>query len=825
MEKINLDEKWTFRRGLLDSLGVIDSNPGEIVNLPHDGIISLPVTKSAPAVTDSGYFPGDVCNYTKNIYVPEEWKDDCIALKFDGAMMHTSIDVNGCKVGEHHYGYSPFYVDITDYVTYGAENRITVNLNTGVQPSCRWYTGSGLFRSVFLCHSPKVHIKDDGVYLFTKEISEDKTLAFLEAQIDIENPTLENHMVKVEIDLIDSEGKISACAKQTIFVNKQDCNTANLAFSVKNPVLWDCDNPNLYTVKVTATDTGIYRTHFVESKIQTIDKAETIFGIRTICVDAVRGLRINGKTTKLKGGCVHHDNGLLGAVSLYESEARKVRKLKSVGFNAIRTAHNPPSAALVEACDKEGLYIFDEAFDAWGIAKRTGDYSQYFSKYWQSDLEAFVRRDRIHPSVIMWSTGNEIPERGGINNGYTISTQLALTIKALDKSRPVSNGICSLWAGLDDELARNQNQNQNAKDKVENLWETVTEPFTNGLDVVGYNYMEDLYEKDHELFPQRVMLGSENFPQQVGFRWPLVEKLPYVIGEFTWTAWDYLGEAGIGKAVYVDKNDPLVQKGSWSLMPPSGSPFPWRLANDADFDINGNLLAQGAYRSVVFGSDKTHLYSFDPQFFGKIEMITLWGFPAVTKNWNYGDYENQMVELLVFTKADEVELYVNGKLIERKSVSRQFPMPDSVRFETKFVPGVVEAVSYKDGKEISRDKLVTSGEPAKLQVTAEKIKLSADGHDVSYVNIQIVDENNNPVTDSQIELVAELTGEKDTAVLSAFGTGNPVTEENYTDNKTVTFRGKATAVIRSGYKKGEAELKIYAKSENLAPVTVKLQVE
>lgn len=824
MEHVNLDEKWDFRRGLLDSLGIIDSVEGKPVNLPHDGMISLPVTKDAQAVTDSGYFPGDVCNYTKMVFVPAEWKNDCIGLKFDGAMMHASIDVNGCKVTEHHYGYTPFYVDISDYVYFGKENRITVNLNTGVQPSSRWYTGSGLFRGVNLCHGPKLHIAEDGIYLYTKEITENNEYAFIEGQVDIENSSLENHLVEVKVDLQKNDGSVAASFKRTVFVNKQSIQSAEIAFSVRNPILWDCDNPNLYKVKVAATDTGIYRTHFVPADEKPVDEAETLFGIRIVTVDSIRGLRINGKTVKLKGGCIHHDNGLLGAVSLYESEARKVRKLKEVGFNAIRTAHNPPSAALVEACDREGLYIFDEAFDAWGIAKRTGDFSQYFASYWKKELEAFVRRDRVHPSVIMWSTGNEIPERGGLNNGYSIATEMSRTIKNLDGIRPVSNGICSLWAGLDDELARNQNQNQNAQDKIENLWETVTEPFTNGLDVVGYNYMEYLYKNDHEMFPERVILGSENFPQQVGYQWPLVESLPYVIGEFTWTAWDYLGEAGIGKAAYMEKDDPLIQKGSWSLMPPGGSPYPWRLANDADYDITGRMLAQGAYRSVVFGSNKTHIYSFNPEYFGKIEMLTMWGFPEVTKNWNFAAYENKDVELLVFSNADEVELYVNGKFIEKKNVSKEYPMPCSVRFETKFISGTVEAVSYKDGNEISRDKLVTSKAAAKIKVTPEKIQLKNDGHDVSYVNIEILDCDDNLVTDAEIDLQAELEAAADVAELVAFGTGNPITEENYTDNQTKTYKGQATAIIRSGYKIGSVVLKIKAKLNGFDEEECRIQV-
>ncbi len=818
MKKINIDEGWTFRRGLLDSLGAMEKDPGIIVNLPHDGLISTAVSAKADARSDSGYFLGDVCNYTKYVLISDEWKDKSIGLKFDGAMMHASVEINGCKVAEHHYGYSPFYVDITDFVTFGEENRITVNLNTGVQPSSRWYTGSGLFRGLNLMVGPKVHVADDGIYLYTKELSDN--IAICEALIDVCNDSAENRLASVTVSLY--KDKSDTCVTTTnkvIYVNKGKSETARLAFTVENPVLWDCNNPNLYNVKVEVTDVGVYRTHLIENETETTDVANALFGIRTISVDAVRGLRINGKSTKLKGGCLHHDNGLLGAVSLYESEARKVRKLKETGFNAIRTTHNPPSAALVEACDREGMYIFDEAFDAWGIAKRTGDYSQYFSFWWEKDLTAFVRRDRVHPSVIMWSIGNEIPERGGLNNGYTIATKLAETIKKLDTSRPVSNGVCSLWAGLDDYLAKTQDQSQNANiGTVENLWEKVTDPFTNGLDVVGYNYMEDQYEKDHEMFPDRVIVGSENFPQQIGFRWPLVESLPYVIGDFTWTAWDYLGEAGIGKALYVTEDDELVKKGGWSLMPPDGSPFPWRTSNDADYDITGRRLAQGAYRSVVWGSEKTYLYSFHPDCYGKVEIMTMWGFPAAVKTWDYRGYEGSPVELIVFSNGDEVALLIDGVEVDRRPISKERPLPNSVKFETKYKPAKVEAVTYKNGVEISRDSLVSTGTPCRIEVTTEKDALKADGHDVMYVNIDVKDENGLTVTDASINLEISVEG---AGFLAGFGTGNPITEEKYTDNTTTTFRGQATAIIRSGYTAGETKVKVKAKDTiNITDVEV-----
>lgn len=821
MDRIILDEKWTFRRGLLDSIGILDSDPGEIVNLPHDGMINTAPTPDAPARSDMGYFIGGLTNYTKFVEIPAEWENDCVGLAFDGIMLNASIDINGYKVASQHYGYAPFYVDISDYVTFGAENRITINVNTSMQPNSRWYTGSGMFRGAVLTHGPKVHLANDGIYVYTKEVAEDR--AFLEAEVDVCNASGQKRIARVELSLYEDGDDVCSTPKasisRVIHIEAGTVNTARMAFNIVAPKLWNVDSPNLYKVKATVTNLGVYRTHLVEDtkENQTVDESYTLFGIRTISVDSIRGLRINGKMVKLKGGCLHHDNGLLGAVSLYETEARKVKKLKEIGFNAIRTAHNPPSAALIEACDRLGMFVFDEAFDAWGIAKRGGDYSQFFDAYWKKDLTAFVKRDRIHPSVIIWSIGNEIPERGGLNNGYTIATNLANTIHSLDTIRPVSNGICSFWAGLDDEFAKGQSQEQNsnvASDPL--LWEKGTEPFTNGLDIVGYNYMEVVYERDHEMYPERVILGSENFPQEIGFRWPLVEARPYVIGDFTWTAWDYLGEAGIGKSVYVDPDDPLVEKGPWALMPPDTSPYPWRTANDADYDITGRIRPQGDYRKVVWGSTNTYLYSVHPKNHGKTEVMSMWGFTDVLKSWNYAEYENQPVGLLVFSGADEVEILINGESIGRKPVDTERPLPGSVRFDTIYKSGKVEAISYKDGVEISRDHLITSKEPAKLVLAPEKNKLKADGHDLVYVNIEVVDENSILVPDCSIDLTAECEGE---AVLAGFGSGNPITDEDYTDAEASCYKGCATAILRSGYTKGNVRLTIKAQGLPSAEVS------
>ncbi|MBR4577176.1 MAG: DUF4982 domain-containing protein [Clostridia bacterium] len=815
MKHIELDEQWEFRRGFLDAVGQLAEVPAEKVNLPHDGMIGTPVSPDAPARADSGYFTGGITNYTKHVLFPAEWKTECVGLQFDGVMMNASVEVNGSLAARHHYGYAPFYVDLTSRVTFGEENRITVHTNTSMQPNSRWYTGSGLYRGVRLLHGPRVHIVPDSVFVRTKELADG--CAFLEARVEVENATLENRLAEVTVTLAEEDSdREAARARGVIYIGAGGKETARIAFRAEKPKLWSAEEPNLYRVHASARDLGEYRTHFEPSPEGTADEETVLFGIRTITADAVRGLRINGREVKLKGGCLHHDNGLLGAVSLYETEARKIRKLKEAGFNAIRTAHNPPSSALIEACDRLGMYVFDEAFDCWNMAKRGGDFSQHFAEHGEEDLQAFVRRDRSHPSVILWSTGNEIPERGGLSDGYTVAARLAETVRRLDGSRPVSNGICSMWSGLDDALAVTQAQEQNSGAGFgSTLWEKVTEPFANGLDVVGYNYMEELYERDHEMFPDRVILGSENFPKEIGYRWPFVESHSYVIGDFTWTAWDYIGEAGIGKAAYVDPEDPLAKKGHWALMPQYASPFPWRTANDADFDITGQMLPQGVYRSIVWGNPRTGLFSLPPETWHKTEIITMWGFPGVRAEWTYPGSEGKPVELVVFSGAEEVELLVNGRSAGRKKVCFEKPLPCSVRFETVYEPGTVEAVSYRNGKEVSRDRLTTAGEPAAIELIPEKKTMQADGHDLIYVQAVIRDRNGTVVPNALVRLTAEVTG---CASLAAFGSGNPVTDENYTDCRTVSYRGRAMAILRSGKEKGPVCLRVTAEGLPAAEV-------
>ena len=830
MRRMKINREWYFGLGQLDPSDLAyGKKQDRTVDLPHDYMIESDVYPEAPSGGSSGYYNAGVAHYTREIDIPGDWAEDRVFLRVDGAMMNATVEVNGDKAALQHYGYAPFETDITRFVYPGERNRVTVTLNPSMQPNHRWYSGAGLFRGVELVHTPGLHIAFGGLSGYTRKIEyrADGTpeTAYLQVSAEIKNEYAENRLAEVAFDLIrEDTGETVKSSKTLTRVEAMSLGTAYMTLTVDDPLLWSAETPELYRLQASVRDAGTFKTRIVPGGRPSVDTESVLFGIRTVEADVKHGLRINGKTVKLRGGCLHHDNGPIGAVSVYDAEARKIRKMKESGFNAIRTTHNPPSSALIEACDRLGMYVFDEVFDAWSMGKQPGDYNQYFETDWEKDLRAFVKRDRCHPCVVIWSTGNEITERGGLGAGYTRATRLAEAFRALDPSRPVSNGICSFWNGLDDHVRAEQakkqegglsgtEQNADAGEK-DLLWEQYTEGFTNGLDIVGYNYMESKYTQDHEMYPERVILGSENFPKEIGVHWPMIEKTPWIIGDFTWTAWDYLGEAGIGKATFYEPGDPRIGN-PWG----AGSPFPWRTANDADFDITGMIRPQGEYRRIVWGSTETALFSYDPAVIGKVETLSNWGFPGVWPRWNWAGQEGKPVDIAVFSSAEEVELFINGASLGRKKAGEALiqGIPLTFLFRAEYQPGTVEAVSYTGGKEISRRQLRTTGRPAALRLTAEQGSLKADGESLCYVHAEVTDAEGLVVPDAEILLTA---GAEGAARLLGFGSGNPVTSENYTKGRFTTWQGRALAVLQAGCGEGEARLTVCAEGIGRAEIAV-----
>lgn len=819
MRAINLDRDWRFREGTYWQC-LNESDFGKKVNLPHDYMIESEVREDAVAKAAMGFYTGVVGCYTKILSIPADWEGERILLYFDGVMLNASVEINGCDLALHHYGYTPFSVDISSCLYYGEENRIMVRVNPSMQPNSRWYTGAGIYRSVTLIHTPKLYIVPDGIFLYTRRIVQNQDgspkEAHICAEVTLGNDTAKDRLVNVSIHFSED-----ICRSAKILVKAGDRATARIPVTITQPKLWDVENPYLYQVTVEAEELGTFGSRLIPATDAMRDTDSISFGIRTVTADSLNGLCVNGQKVKLKGGCIHHDNGLLGAVSLYDSEYRKIKILKDGGFNCVRTAHNPPSAALLEACDRIGMYVFNEAFDAWGVAKQPGDYSQYFRDHWKEDLDAFVCRDRNHPSVLFWSTGNEIPERGGLNDGYHLAMELAEHIRKLDPTRLISNGLCTYWSGLDDKTVR-EHVDHNAQKNAELEWEKHSEPFAVMLDVVGYNYMDYLYETHGKLYPERVILGTESFPMQIDRVWDKVERLPYVIGDCTWTCFDYIGEAGIGKAAFLEPDENPDR--------PSPSPFisafPWRLANDADYDINGNLLPQGVYRRIVWGSRQTGLYSYDPADFDREEWVSAWGWPAVSACWNWKGQEGKPVKVVAYSSAQEVELRLNDRVLERKAAGKENRY--MAVFDTVYEPGILTAVSISQGQEISSCTLHTTGVPAALRLTADRQILPADGHSVCYVAVEIVDGDGRIVPDSGISLQAEVTSPAEensceAGWLAGFGSSNPITTENYTAGQCTAYQGRVMAILRSGYEPGTLILRIMA--TGLPDASLEIRVE
>ncbi|MGI6107494.1 MAG: sugar-binding domain-containing protein [Lachnospiraceae bacterium] len=829
MRSINLDSSWQFGYGTLHSYQTMrGSRPAKTVNLPHDYMIESDVYPEAPSGRSSGYYNAGCAYYTKKVFIPGEWEDGKVFLKFEGVMMNAVVEINGSRAAQHHYGYTPFTVDLTPFAAFGEENTVTVMVNPSMQPNSRWYSGAGIFRSVSLIHTPALHLADDGIYVRTGHIEYGEggrpDYAVVKIDVDVDNETERTRLADVTAQTAGISRKLR------VEVPKNSRATARLAMTVPSPKLWSAETPDLYEMKVTVKDAGVFTTHLVPAGEDAMEDADSVpFGIREITADVTHGLRINGKTVKLKGGCLHHDNGILGAVSLYDAEYRKLSKLKQSGYNAVRTTHNPPSTEFLDACDRLGLYVMDEAFDAWGMNKQPGDYGVFFDSDWESDLTAFVRRDRSRACVILWSTGNEIMEHGGLGGGYTLAARLAEKVRSLDSTRPVTNAICSYWSGLD--FARMEEMKKQAEKEMKNglqnfdlnndsSWEDYSESFTNGLDIVGYNYMEARYERDHERYPDRVILGSENLPAAIGKHWPMIERLPYVLGDFTWTAFDYLGEAGIGQSRFVTPGED-EQKGADELF---NNNYPWRTANDADFDICGRLLPQGVYRRIVWGSSETGLFAYDPDVTGKHERFTAWGFTAARPSWTWRGKEGRQIRIAVFSSAEEVEVFVNGRSVgvKKQGEALAADMPDTFTFDTVYEPGTVRAVSRTGGKEISSAELKTAGKTAEIRLIPERTGAPADGHSLIYVRVEAGDDAGILVPDAAMRLTASLEASEGTASLCAFGSGNPVTEDNYTAGMASAFEGCALAVVRAGEQKGSAVLTVSSEDGLKASVTLKI---
>lgn len=794
MKKVNINNTWNFR---YDDAGdfanfIPPSEGGTEITLPHDFIIGKQRDPNVPGKYRTGYYPGAAGIYTRYLDMEKGDEDRKFILEIDGSYMNTIVMLNSDIVQKHPYGYTAFHADLTKYMKPGKKNKLSVYVNNCFLPNSRWYTGGGLYRDVNLLVSEKIYFIPWTLFVKTNYISDKSASIFVEAVVKNESYSDFQGYCHFHISYDGmAVAEVSLCAE----IKAGKTHTFCTDIEVPNPQLWDLDTPNLYQAAAVLQENG-----------REIDTDQTRFGIRTVSADAQKGLFLNSRPLKLKGGCVHHDCGILGAAAFRDYEYRKVKIHKENGFNAIRCAHNPPSAHFLDACDRYGILVIDEAFDSWRMGKTLNDYSLFFEEWWERDMTAMIQRDRNHPSVIMWSIGNEIGERSGDSDGYEWAKKISNYVRQLDSSRLITSGICAIWPTQEQEeefLKSEVDKTYDScagtpqKESAERIhevnldtpfsqkyWGAYTERYAEALDVVGYNYMENRYQSDGLCYPDRVICGMESFAGSIDRIWELTEQFPYVIGDFAWTSYDYIGEAGIGKALYFESGAKLPEHEI-----AHDSDYPWCLAHTSDFDICGFPTPQAAYRRIVWGSGETFIAVHNPENYKKEEVLSLWGWPDCDNHFTYPEYIGRPIEATIYSKAEEVELFHNGKSLGRKKTERF-----RAKYELVYEPGELKAVSYEGEGVLSYSSIRTAGKPYRLRITPEPMDLRVPDQRLIFAVIEIVDKNGNLVPVNHKAVKASVTGR---LALKAFGNGDPRTEGNYTKGEFPSYRGKFLAIVQT----------------------------
>lgn len=774
------DDGWRFYRGGAQSAETVgfDDSQWRMIDLPHDWSIEdipgtdSPFSRDAVSQTSGGFATGGNGWYRKAFSLPETMKGKQLQIQFDGVYMNAECWLNGQSLGNHPYGYTTFWYDITSKVRFDTVNVLAVQVkNEGA--NSRWYSGSGIYRHVWLKASEPVHVTPFGVSITTPEVSSEK--ATVKIVTTVGNKTPKQAEIKLVTRILDAASNEAAKTESVFALDTEKTENTEQVVSVLNPGLWSVETPVLYKAV-----TEVY----ADGKL--CDKTETSFGIRTIAFSVDKGFQLNGETIELKGGCVHHDNGPLGAKAYDRAEERRIELLKASGYNAVRCSHNPPSPAFLAACDRLGMLVIDEAFDMWRNAKNPYDYSLYFDEWWQKDIESMVLRDRNHPSIILWSIGNEI---GGMDSPEVVEVakMLGNHIRKLDPTRPVTAAVNGLNPRKD--------------------------PFFATLDVGGYNYATggdhlkgSMYPIDHKRVPERVMLGTESYPLEAFGAWMDVVDYDYLAGDFVWTAFDYIGEASIGWRGYWQENNF----------------YPWNLAYCGDIDICGWKRPQSFYRDALWMENKVSVFVKPPQpsfpLNPKRQSWSKWHWHDVVADWNWPGYENTEFEVNVYSSCEAGELFLNGKSLGKKETNRatQFQAVWKVPYQ----PGELKVVGYHKGKQVSQSVLATAAETKVIKISADRNKIKADNQDLSYITVELTDEKGirNPKEERLVKF--EIEGE---GSIVGVGNANPVSTESYRLPQRKAWQGRCLVIVKSTGKAGIVRLT--ASAEGLNPVQVEIQSE
>lgn len=778
MQRADFSREWSFYESDEAQSFVFEHPQGTLVDLPHDFIVGKPRSAQAPGGAGNGYFGDGQGVYKKILEIPPQWEGKTILLDIDGAYMNAEVSVNQEVLEIHPNGYIPFQVDITKVLWKDKRKNLIKIITQSRQPSSRWYSGGGLYRDVCLWVGGPVHVRPWDFFITTPVIEKDRAEVCVDMTV---TGTEEARKITVRCQIEDSRGQAAARGERLITVEKRTETTVRM--EVKDPRLWDLDTPYLYTCRIILEEDG-----------EILDEAEDTFGIRSIQADAQNGFRLNGRPLNLKGGCLHHDNGFLGACAYPKAERRKLEILKRAGYNTVRISHYPPSLALLKLCDEMGILLMDEAFDVWRMGKVPMDYHLYFEQWWERDIACMVKRDRNHPSVITYSIGNEITERDGSNNGAEWSRRLSEKVRSLDPTRFVISALCGVFPFNDDVDAQggggNFEVNLNADQKD---WGAATAGFCQPLDIVGYNYLKDIYESTHEQFPDRVMLGTETHAFNTYDYWKKVEELPYVIGDCIWAAVDYMGEVGVGKVYWENDREPFAFT----------APYPWRTSWQSDIDLTGEQRPQSVYREIMWGaSGKSGIFTTHPRHYGEKFSGSGWHWQDVKDSWSFEtEYLGKPVQTEVYGAGDEAEFFLNGKSLGTASFEKLKAVMD-----IPYEPGRLEAVVRKDGKEISRCALETAGKTARLVLTAEDEWIAADRRDLGYIRITATDERGIRCVEETCEVTVKVEG---SGCFVSMGSGNPCTEDQITAPSCHLYRGSAIVIVK-GCRPGQIRVRVRA---------------
>lgn len=736
------------------------------INLPHDWSVKQQLSPSLASCT--GFLPGGIGWYKKEIEVASNLSDKKIYLYFEGVYNRSKVFVNGNLLGYRPNGYASFMYDATPYINFGKTNTIEVQVNHSQSADSRWYTGSGIYRNVWMIVANPTHIEQWGTYASTKTAN--KQRATIRYSINIENGANRLEKLQVVNQLIAPNGKQISQTKNSTTIQPQKRGRIECEFNVKQPQLWSFETPKLYSIRTTIYSNG-----------QAIDSATTQTGIRIISFDPNRGIFLNGVNTKIKGVCLHHDAGVLGSTVPREVWEDRLQTLKSIGCNAIRMSHNPQAPVLYQLCDSLGLLVLDEAFDEWEFAKRkwisgwnvgTPGYQgsfDFFEEWSNRDIADMVCRDRNHPSIFAWSIGNEVdypndpyshpvlegssisqPMFGGYKTNSPdamrlgdIAKRLAAQVRANDPYRPVTAALAGVVMSNETE-------------------------YPGALDITGYNYTEDRYAIDHKKYPNRVIFGSENRHDMDA--WKAVRDNEYIFGQFLWTGIDYLGESGAWPA-----------RGFYSGL----------------IGFDGRIKPRGLFRQALWSDKPTIHIGTYPAPANNYQSMDAW--PV----WNYSDKQN--IRVVCYTNAAQAKLLLNGT-----QVGETKPYNDKsgiISWDIPFEAGKLEAVAIdKNGKEIARNFIQTSGRPTQITASVNKKTINKNGG-VAIVKLQLTDSNGIAVATADDMIECNITGP---AKLLGLEAGNNCDMTDYTDNKQRAFNGQIVAYIQADGKADNINIKFSA---------------